>query len=158
MAKKDVGNTPGTAIDEPMVDDTGDMELDALFDDVAEEFGIVEEADSGGYDALNAALVGTEFEVPATESSRTARLFDIADGMVAESGGVDEAEVFGFIKRRFKNRALQLMRVLIREVRSARKYAKCIPQLLKVIAAVKAKRWGTAIKEALATWRCIRRA
>ncbi|GFE49033.1 hypothetical protein So717_07860 [Roseobacter cerasinus] len=158
MAKKDVGNTPSDAIDEPMVDDTGDMEFDALFDDISEEFGVVAEADSGGYDALNAALVGTEFEAPATESGGTARLFDIADGAVTESGAADEAEVFGFIKRRFKKRALQAMRALIRKVRSARKYAKCIPQLLKVIAAVKAKRWGTAIKEALATWRCIRRA
>lgn len=158
MAKKDVGNTPMDVVEEPVISDTGDMEFDALFDDIAEEFGAVEEADGGDYDALKAALVGTEFEIPTTESAGAARLFDIADGMVAESGSADEAEVFGFIKRRFKKRALQAMRALIRKVRSARKYAKCIPQLLKVIAAVKSGRWGTAIKEALATWRCIRRA
>lgn len=158
MAKKDVGNTPGTVSDEPVLDPTGDEELDALFDDIAEEFGVVEEASDGDYTALNAALVGTEFEVPSSESAGVGRLYDIADGVAAESGSADEAEVFGFIRRRFKKRAMQAMRALIRKVRSARKYAKCIPALLKVIAAVKAGRWGTAIKEALATWRCIRRA
>ena len=140
MATKDVGNTVVETPTASVNDQSSDSEFDALFEDITEEFGAGEEAYGDDYTALNAAL------------------YEIADGTVAESGTADEAELFGFIKRRFEKRARQAMKALIRKVKSARKYAKCIPALLKVIAAVKAGRWGTAIREALATWRCIRNA
>ncbi len=158
MATKDVGNTVVETPTASVNDQSSDSEFDALFEDITEEFGAGEEAYGDDYTALNAALVGTEFEVQSTESAGVGRLYQIADGTVAESGTADEAELFGFIKRRFEKRARQAMSALIRKVKSARKYAKCIPALLKVIAAVKAGSWGTAIREALATWRCIRNA
>lgn len=166
MAKTSVGNdtTTTTAAATAQADaldslgmGTGDAEFDALFEEIAEEFGESPEALGDEYDELNAAIAGTDLDVPAPETADMSRLYEIADGTLTESG-TETPELFDFIKRRFRKRAEQAARALIRKVKSAARYAKCIPAVLKVVAAVKAGKWGTAIREALAAWRCIRKA
>jgi len=99
--------------------------------------------------------VETEFEALDREFAELAEDFGVDRVMPESSSGMGPAE-FGFIKNIFKRRAKGALKKLLKVVRGSAKYASCIPAVLKVVAAVKSGRWGTAIKEAVRAWRCIR--
>lgn len=132
------------------------LELDREFAELMEDFDLEESADSDDLADLDAMIKGTEFEDTATESAPSLSLLDIADqagtGTIAESQAEFATAIGGFVRRRVS----RLLRKLLRLVRKSKKYAGCIPAVAKAVAAFKAGKWGTALRLALAAYRCIR--
>jgi len=55
-----------------------------------------------------------------------------------------------------KRRASGIVKKLTGLVRKYRKYRSCVPKVLAVVAAFKAKKYGTAVRKGYDAFRCIR--
>ncbi|MEO9781058.1 MAG: hypothetical protein ABJH07_16945 [Sedimentitalea sp.] len=152
MDYEPVGNTTSVSTS------TADLELadiDQEFAEVAEMFDLDESVAAGDLDELDAALEGTDLGTSGTESAGSHTLLDFADGVVGAENMPEWGWPFiGYLEKKAK----RLVKILIAKFRKYRKYRKCLPTLLKAVAAIKARKWGTAIKQVYATYRCMKSA
>ncbi|MFV0303204.1 MAG: hypothetical protein ACK5IP_20430 [Paracoccus sp. (in: a-proteobacteria)] len=130
-------------------------DLDREFADLIADFDLDDGGDTPEMGALDAAIAGTEFASAGAERGSVS-LLDIADGVMPESMSESQAEIFGKIGGIFKRRASRLIKKLIGIVRSAAKYKSCVPLVTAAVVAFKAGKWGTALRQALSAYRCIK--
>ena len=143
-------------------------QLEAEFAELEADFGDLgldkddQEAASDNLAQLEAALAGTEFAVEGAESVGPLSVLDIADGNFGGAGQQEGflGDVWGKITKPIENvikrRAARLIKRLIALVRKYRKYSSCVPSVLAVIAAFKARKYGTAVRLSSAAYLCIK--
>ncbi|MEJ8562078.1 hypothetical protein QTO30_13175 [Yoonia sp. GPGPB17] len=159
MDNEVVGNTPTapqmTANDAPESAEVAEIAAD--FAQVEEDFGLGLTARLGApeaMDELDQAAQGTVFAAPSAETGGTLTLLDIADGNV----GNGQEGFFDFLKpvvNAIKRRAQKIIRKIVALVRKYAKYAGCIPKVVKAVRSFAAKKYGTALQDALAAFACI---
>lgn len=147
----------------------------ALLDEIEAEFSVLESdfGDLGLEDGdasvsselkdFEAALAGTEFSSESAESEMgsTLTILQIADGETPDGG--EEGwlgDAWKTIKRPVvnivKRKAKKIIARLTKLIRKYAKYRACIPAVTLAVAAFKAGKYGTALKQAYAAYRCIR--
>lgn len=127
-------------------------DLDQEFAEMAGFFDLDAEDDGAGLDELEAALVGSGLEDGGSESGALT-LLDFADG---NFGAESMPEFWNPIKNWIEKKAKRLVKKVVAKVRKYSKYRSCLPTVLKAIAAIKAGKWGSAIKHAYAAYRCMK--
>lgn len=128
-------------------------DIDQEFSEVAEMFDLDESVGTGELDELDAAIAGTDLAEPGAESSSSLTLLDIADG----AGGAESMpEFWNPVSNYIRKKAKRLVKRVIAKARKYSKYRSCLPTVLKAVAAIKAHKWGSAIKYAYAAYRCMK--
>lgn len=131
-------------------------EIMAEFQQLETDFGIELTGRLGAAaenDILDEAITGTVFDGPSAETGGTLSLLDIADGNMGGQEGF--LSVFNPIVNAIKKRAQKIIAKIVKLVRKLAKYAPCIPLVAKAVRSFSAKKYGTALKEALAAFSCI---
>jgi hypothetical protein len=131
-------------------------EIMAEFEQLEADFGIELTGRLGAAaenDILDEALAGTVFAAPSAETGGTLSLLDIADGNTGGQEGF--FDVFKPVVNAIKNRAQKIIAKIVKLVRKLAKYAPCIPLVAKAVRSFAAKKYGTALKDALAAFACI---
>ena len=148
MNYEPVGNTPTDSANNA---NTELADIEQEFAEAAEMFNLDDSEGTGDLDELDAAIAGTDLAVPGAESAGGFNLLDFADGV----GGAEGMPEWGF-PNPFSGKAKRMVRSLIKKLRRYRKYRSCLPAVLKAVAAIKAKKCGTAIRAAYAAYRCMK--
>jgi hypothetical protein len=131
-------------------------EIMAEFEQLEADFGVELTGRLGAAaenDILDDALAGTVFAAPSPESGGTLSLLDIADGNTGGQEGI--FDIFKPVVNAIKKRAQKIIAKIVKLVRKLAKYAPCIPLVAKAVRSFSAKKYGTALKEALAAFSCI---
>lgn len=151
-----------------VVDDSGEeaeiVSIEQDFVQFDEDFGtdlMAPETTGPETDMLEQAAEGTPFAIPQAETGGTLSLLEMADG----NFGSEQEGVFSWIRDRFKpivnaimRRARKIIRKMVALARRLGKYRACISKIVAAIKAFKAKKFGSAIKNAFSAFRCIKRA
>ena len=132
-------------------------EFVAEFEQLESDFGIELTGRLGAaaeHDILDDAISGTVFAAPSAETGGTLSLLDIADGNTGGQEGF--FDIFNPVVNALKKRAQKIIAKIVKLVRKAAKFAPCVPLVAKAVRSFAAKKYGTALKEALAAFSCIR--
>ncbi|WP_373028517.1 hypothetical protein [Sulfitobacter sp.] len=132
-------------------------EIMAEFEQLESDFGIELTGRLGAaaeHDILDDAISGTVFAAPSAETGGTLSLLDIADGNTGGQEGF--FDIFNPVVNALKKRAQKIIAKIVKLVRKAAKFAPCVPLVAKAVRSFAAKKYGTALKEALAAFSCIR--
>ena len=166
-----------TETDSEMKPHAGDAEFAAIQEELDELESFVgplgldddDEETSSETSELDQALAGSEFATDTAESTGELSFIELADGDDDDDDGDDQQEGFRSIVRRVRRRSRGLQRWVAKQltrktikwvlkyIRKAAKYRKCIPSISAALRAFKRKKYGTALKQAYRAAKCIRK-
>ena len=143
-------------------------ELQVEIDEIGDEFDDIEllfgkeilgfaedEGSSEALDALDVELEDSGLGGVGSQSVGQMSLMALADGEIdAQSLGLQFWNPFSIIKKK----AAKIIRKIVALVKRYKKYVKCVPAVTKAVALFKAKKYGSALRQAYSAYSCIRNA
>lgn len=145
-------------------------ELQVELDSIGEEFADIEdlfgkqafgfsgaESASEPLAALDAELAdsGLMGDTPQLAMAGQMNMLALADGEIdAQSLDLQGWNPLNWLKKK----AAKIIRKIVALVKKYAKYAKCIPAVTKAVVLFKAKKYGSALRQAYAAYRCIKSA
>ena len=144
-------------------------EIEADIRELEEDFGPMgldteegfAESDSPELAELEAAIAGTEFDIAVSSEPPSESLLAIADDVSLDS----DEEFFGGIVKKLKKivrgsigkKAKAIVKKVVKLVKKYKKLAGCAPAVTAAVVALKAGKYGTALKSAYAAYKCIKK-
>ncbi len=147
---------------------TSDIEsIESEFAELTEAFGDLgldapgQQESSGELAELDAAVAGTEFDLPVSSDGEANSILEIADDLSLDSMEEGLGSIFRKIgkgvRNIFKGKARKIIRKIVRLVRKYSRLKACVPAVAVAVAAFKAGKYGTAIRSGWAALKCIRK-